>query len=177
MDDRELRLLISDEEIRRRVDELAAKISRDYKGNAPILIGVLKGAFIFLADLARRVEEPPEIDFIQLSSYGLRGTERADIQVSLEPRTDLAGRHVIIVEDIVDSGETLTFLQKYLSERRPATLRICSLLARERLLDAQPGMIDYLGFPVGEGWLVGYGLDLSEKFRHLTGLYVVAGTP
>jgi hypoxanthine phosphoribosyltransferase len=173
-----LRPLISRQAIEERVRELAEELSRDYRGRSPLLLGVLKGCYVFLADLTRCMDEPPEVDFVQLSSYGLKGTERSGrAEICLSPRSDLRGRHVLIVEDIVDSGETLRFLRDYVAERQPASVRVCTLLLRERSQATVGDIVDYVGFPVGEGWLVGYGLDLSEKYRHLRDLHVVEGTP
>jgi hypoxanthine phosphoribosyltransferase len=172
-----LRLLISQQAISERVRELAGELSRDYRGRSPLLLGVLKGCYIFLADLTRQMDEPPEVDFVQLASYGLKGTERDRVEVCLSPRSDLRGRHVVIVEDIVDTGHTLRFLRDYVVERQPASLRVCALLLRERSRAGVSDIVDYVGFGVGEGWLVGYGLDLSERYRHLRDLHVVEGTP
>jgi hypoxanthine phosphoribosyltransferase len=173
-----LRLLISQQAIEQRVRELAEELSRDYRGRSPLFLGVLKGCYIFLADLTRRMDEPPEVDFVQLASYGLKGTQRTErVEVCLSPRSDLRARHVVIVEDIVDSGDTLRFLRDYVMERQPASLRVCTLLLRERSRANVAGIVDYVGFEVGEGWLVGYGLDISEKYRHLRDLHVVEGTP
>jgi len=173
-----LRLLISQQAIDRRVRELAEELSRDYRGRSPLLLGVLKGCYVFLADLTRHMDEPPEVDFVQLASYGLKGVERDErIEVCLSPRSDLRGRHVVIVEDIVDTGLTLRFLRAYVVERQPASLRVCTLLLRERSRTNVSDIVDYVGFEVGEGWLVGYGLDLAEKYRHLRDLHVVEGTP
>ena len=172
-----LRPLISAEDIQRRVAELAGELSRDYEGRSPLFLGVLKGCYVFLADLARCMSEPPEVDFIQLSSYGLNGTvASSQVEVCLHPRSVLEGRHVVIVEDIVDSGRTLRFLRDYLALRGPATVRVCALLVRDRARD--PGeMVDYPGFTIGEGWLVGYGLDCAEKYRTLPDLHVLEVPP
>jgi hypoxanthine phosphoribosyltransferase len=173
-----LRPLISRQAIRRRVRALAAQLSRDYEGRSPLFLGVLKGSYVFLADLTRSMVEPPEVDFIQLSSYGLKGTASdGNVEVCLSPRNELRGRHVVIVEDIVDSGQTLRFLRDDIARHRPASLRVCALLLRESSRDLLNDLVDYVGFAVGEGWLVGYGLDLSEKYRHLPDLHVVEGTP
>lgn len=177
MDAQSLRPLISEQQIGRRVRELALELSRDYKGRSPLLLGVLKGAYLFLADLSRRMGEPPEVDFIQLSSYGLNGTvASSQVEVCLHPRSVLEGRHVVIVEDIVDSGRTLNFLRHYVSLRRPASLRVCALLVRDRARDADE-TVDYPGFTIGEGWLVGYGLDCAEKYRTLPDIHVLEGEP
>lgn len=177
MDAQSLRPLISEQGIGRRVRELALELTRDYKGRSPLLLGVLKGAYLFLADLSRRMDEPPEVDFIQLSSYGLGGTVASpQVEVCLHPRSVLEGRHVVIVEDIVDSGRTLNFLRHYVSLRRPASLRVCALLVRDRARD--PGdTVDYPGFTIGEGWLVGYGLDCAEKYRTLPDIHVLEEEP
>jgi hypoxanthine phosphoribosyltransferase len=172
-----LRSLISAEEIQARVRALASRLSDDYRGRSPLFLGVLKGCYIFLADLTRSMDEPPQVDFVQLASYGLKGAARDQVEVCLSPRTDLRGRHVLIVEDIVDTGETLRFLQDYVRERQPASLHVCTLLLREKAPATTRSLIDYIGFEVGEGWLVGYGLDLSEKYRSLRDLHVVEGTP
>ncbi len=173
-----LRPLISEQDIQRRVRGLAEELSADYRGLSPLFLGVLKGCYIFLADLTRQMDEPPEIDFVQLASYGLKGVERsAQVEICLSPRADLRGRHVIIIEDIVDSGETLHFLRDYVETRQPASLRVCTFLRREKSRQDVAGLVDYVGFDVGEGWLVGYGLDLSEKYRHLPDLCIVEGTP
>jgi hypoxanthine phosphoribosyltransferase len=171
-----LRLLVPRRAIQRRVRALAAEISRDYKGRSPLFLGVLKGAYVFLADLTRRLDEPPEIDFVQLSSYGLTGAVGSEkISVRLRPQSDLRGRHVVVVEDIVDTGRTLRFLRRYLARRRPASLRVCALLVRTHAHDDKEPLVDYHGFTVGDGWLVGYGLDRSEKYRALPDIYVVEG--
>jgi hypoxanthine phosphoribosyltransferase len=176
MDVQSLRPLISEQEIGRRVRELALELSRDYKGRSPLFLGVLKGAYVFLADLTRLMDEPPEIDFIQLSSYGLKGTAGSDrISVRLRPGSDLQGRDVVVVEDIVDTGRTLRFLRRYLARRGPASLRVCALLVRTHARDEEERLVDYRGFTVGEGWLVGYGLDCSERYRALPDIYVVEG--
>jgi hypoxanthine phosphoribosyltransferase len=173
-----LRPLISRHEIEQRVRQLAADLSRDYAGRSPLFLGVLKGSYIFLADLTRNMAEPPEVDFIQLSSYGLKGSEKAGhVEVCLSPRSELRGRHVVIVEDIVDSGETQRFLRDFVVAQQPASLRVCALLLRGKAPATTRDLVDYTGFEVGEGWLVGYGLDLSEKYRHLRDLHIVEGTP
>jgi hypoxanthine phosphoribosyltransferase len=169
-----LRLLLSRDEIERRVEELAAQIRRDYADGQPLFLGVLKGAFIFLADLSRRIDPSPEIDFILLSSYGPLARSSGQVKVLLEPRATIEGRDVLIVEDIVDSGLSLQFIRDYVGLRRPARLRVCGLLARQRLLD-EGLQVEYLGFPVGDGFLVGYGLDCREEHRTLPDVYVIEG--
>jgi hypoxanthine phosphoribosyltransferase len=171
-----LRLLVPRRAIQRRVRALAAELSRDYEGRSPLFLGVLKGAYVFLADLTRRLDEPPEIDFLQLSSYGLKGAVGSEkISLRLRPQSDLRDRHVVVVEDIVDTGRTLRFLRRYLARRRPASLSVCALLVRTHRGHDNEGLVDYRGFTVGDGWLVGYGLDCAEKYRALPDIYVVEG--
>ena len=170
-----LHLLVPRSRIQRRVRALAARLSRDYRGKSPLYLAVLKGAYIFLADLTRCLEEPPEVDFLELSTYGLRGTVGGRVRVRLPPSADLSGRHVIVVEDIIDSGRTLRYLLQYLARQQPASLRLCALLARESVVDELPRRIDYLGLTVGDGWLVGYGLDRGEQYRTLPDIYVIEG--
>jgi hypoxanthine phosphoribosyltransferase len=158
------RLRISREDIARRVGELAAQVSRDYQGRDLVCIGVLKGAFIFLADLVRALEFPVEIDFVRLQSYGA-GTESAgEVRITKDVELSLRDREVLIVEDIVDAGLSLDFLRRHLAARRPRSLRICCLIdKRERRQVEVP--LDYVGFVVEKGFLVGYGLDCGEKNR------------
>ncbi len=158
------RLLISREDIARRVRELAAQVSQDYQGRDLVMVGVLKGAFIFLADLVRALDFPVEIDFVRLLSYGA-GTESAgEVHITKDVELPLRNRDVLIVEDIVDVGLTLDFLRHHLTARRPRSLRICCLIdKRERRQVEVP--LDYVGFSVEKGFLVGYGLDCGEKNR------------
>jgi hypoxanthine phosphoribosyltransferase len=153
------------------VRSLAERLNRDYQGLGPLFLGVLKGSYIFLADLTRQLREPPEVDFIMLSTYGRKGDVASRTKVLLHPTADLAGRHVVIVEDIIDSGRTLRYLLRYVARRRPASVRVCALLARESTLEEGCPPIDYLGRTVGDGWLVGYGLDSAERYRTLPDVY------
>lgn len=164
------RLLLSRDAIARRVQELAAQISKDYRGKDPILVGILKGAFIFLADLVRALEFPVEIDFVRLRSYGNGTTSSGDVEITKDVELPLEGRHVLIVEDIVDIGYTLHFLRQQFSARHPRSLRICCLIDKteRRAVDVP---LDYVGFTVEKGFLVGYGLDCGEKFRTLPEVY------
>ena len=161
-----LRVLLSSEEIEARVKELATEIRRAYQDKHPLLIGVLKGSFMFMADLIRLLNFPLEVDFIRLSSYG-GGTESSGrIKVGHTLRSPIKGRHVLVIEDIVDTGLTISFLLDYLRKKGPASLKLCALTdkpSRRRV----PLDIDYLGFTVPDKFLVGYGLDWDEKFRYL----------
>ena len=160
------RILFTRQEIEATVSQLAAKISKDYQGKNPLLIGILKGSFMFMADLIRLLNFPLEVEFIRLSSYG-RGRESAgEIKVMQGLRTPIKGRDVLVIEDIVDTGLTITFLLDYLQKKQPASLKLCALTdkpSRRKI----PVTIDYLGFTVPDKFVVGYGLDWDEKFRNL----------
>lgn len=164
-------VLVSEADISRRVDELAARISADHAGaDEVLLVGVLRGAFIFLADLARRITVPVRIDFMALASY--EGTTSGDVRLVLDLREPIADRHVVVVEDIVDTGNTLSYLLRTLEARRPASLRTCVLTRKSGVADDDP-TIDYLGFDLPDAWVVGYGLDLADRYRALPYIGVV----
>jgi len=167
-----LRRIISRGQIRRRVKELAAQIRADYSGQRPVFVCVLKGAFVFLADLVREVDLPLEIDFMAASSYDMEKTSKGHITILKDITTDITGRPVILVDDIIDSGLTLQHLRDYLASRQPASLRVCALLARERALVAGT-VIEYLGFTVPDDFLVGYGLDYAQQHRQLPDIYAI----
>ncbi|MCJ7510514.1 MAG: hypoxanthine phosphoribosyltransferase [Dehalococcoidia bacterium] len=167
-----LRRIISRGQIRRRVKELAVQIRADYSGQRPVFVCVLRGAFIFLADLVREVGLPLEIDFMAASSYDMEKTSKGHITILKDITTDIAGRPVILVDDIIDSGLTLQHLRDDLASRRPASLRVCALLARERALAAGT-VIEYLGFAVPDDFLVGYGLDYAQQHRQLPDIYAI----
>jgi len=168
-----LKLLVSEEEIKNRVRSIANQIERDHQGKPLVLIGTLKGAFIFLADLVRAIQrEDLEIDFVRLKSYGLSDTTSGEVIITKDIETTLKGKNVVIVEDIVDTGLTLDFLIKHLINHEPASLKVCALIdKRERRKVEVP--LDYIGFVLEKGFLVGYGLDYAEKYRHLPGIYEV----
>lgn len=160
-------VLFSERDIGARVDELAARISADYadKGEL-ILIGVLRGAFIFLADLARRLTIERRIEFIALSSYEDGATHRGAVRLIMDLRSDIAGRHVLIVDDIADTGRTLEYLRRNLASRRPASVRTCVLLRKPSRHEV-PVEPDYIGFTIPDTWVVGYGLDYGDRHRSL----------
>ena len=160
------RQLISAEQIEARVAELAAQISKDYAGEENLyLIGILKGAFIFLADLSRQITVPHIVDFMALSSYGKTSESTGVVRILMDLREPILDQHVLIVEDIVDSGHTLSYLYKTLMGRRPASMKTCVLLKKRReQLDVS---VDYLGFEIPDVWVVGYGLDLADQHRTL----------
>jgi hypoxanthine phosphoribosyltransferase len=161
------RVLLGSEVIERRVDELAKQVSADSAGGKQLMVvGVLKGSFIFLADLCRRLTVPHRVDFIALSSYGKGATASGVVRMVMDLKTNIEGRHVLIVEDIVDSGFTLDYLLRNFETRNPASLRSCVLLSKpdRRQVEVK---IDYLGFEIPDVWVVGYGLDYADTYRTL----------
>jgi hypoxanthine phosphoribosyltransferase len=168
--------MISEEDIRKRVDELAAQISLDYADKEEIvLVGVLKGAFIFLADLSRRLSIPRHIEFIAVSSYEHGSARSGAVRLVMDVRRSIEGKHVLIVEDIVDTGHTLHYLIDMLKSRNPASVRTCTLLHKEHKTEVDVE-IDYLGFSIGDEWVVGYGLDYDEKDRTLPYIGIIDPT-
>ncbi len=149
-----------------RVTELGRQISKDYAGTAPIIVCILKGAAVFAADLLRQIELPVALDFMAISSYGTGTRSTGIVRISKDLDTSIAGRPVLVVEDIVDTGLTLHYLQENLRSRRPESVRICVLLDKEerREVDVR---IDYRGFHIPDKFVVGYGLDFAEKYRNL----------
>jgi hypoxanthine phosphoribosyltransferase len=163
--------LVSSEELRRRVAELGEEVSRDYAGRDLFMVGVLKGAVLFLADLMRGVTVPCEIDFMAVSSYGSQTDTSGVVRILKDLDASIEGRHVLIVEDIIDSGLTLQYLMRTLSARSPASLEVCALLTKpERLrVELSPR---YVGFEIPNRFAVGYGLDHAQQYRNLD--YVAA---
>ena len=157
------RILVTEEEIQTRVSELAAQISNDYKGKGSIvLVGIPKGSFMFTADLARQLTTPHYIDFMALSSYGSKAVSGA-VRILLDLRADVYNKHVLIVEDIVDTGNTIRYLSTVLQTKKPVSIKTCVLTRKEgKSLDVQ---VDYLGFEIPDVWVVGYGLDFAERHR------------
>ncbi len=163
-------------EIEAKVDKLATQVRRDYLDRNPVLICVLKGSFVFTADLVRRLDFPLEIEFVQLSSYG-KGTESSGkIKVEKYLRYPIEGRDVLVTEDIVDTGITIAFLLDYLRREKPASLKLCALVDKPSRRQVQVA-IDYLGFTVPDKFLVGYGLDCDENFRYLPDICVLEEQP
>lgn len=159
-------VLISEADIKKRVGELAAQISADYADAGEIvLVGVLKGAFIFLADLARALTIPRNIEFIAVSSYGA-GSKSGAVRLVMDVRGSIEGRHVIIVEDIVDTGHTLSYLIGMIESHNPASVKTCALVHKAESAEVDVN-IDYIGFGIGDEWVVGYGLDYAEQHRTL----------
>lgn len=161
-----LHILFDRQEIEATVRRLAAEISSDYRNKTPFLLGVLRGSFVFLSDLIRHLDFPLEVDFIGLSSYGSGMQTSGRIKVVKKLETPVQDRHVLVVEDIVDTGLTTAFLLDYLRRRKPASVKICALSDKPSRREV-PVKIDYLGFTVPNKFLVGYGLDANQKFRNL----------
>ena len=160
------RTFFTTEQIDEKVRELADRISEDYRGKRLLLVGILKGAFIFLADLARRIETPIEFDFMAVSSYGSGTKTSGIVRIMKDLDTDITGREVLLVEDIIDTGLTLSYLLDNLRARRPASLEICALLNKQ--IPAKLDLpVKYEGFRIPDVFVVGYGLDCAESFRNL----------
>jgi len=161
-----MKILIGAEMLQGRIDQLAAEITKDYQDKRPVLIGVLKGAVFFMADLARRLDFELEMDFMAVSSYGSSTDSSGVVRILKDLDMNIEGRHVLIVEDVIDSGLTLKYLTKNLNSRRPASLEIVTLLdkpgRRKATLPCR-----YVGFEIGNEFVVGYGLDFAEKYRNL----------
>ena len=167
-------MVVSEDELLGRVAELGKEITADYQDRPPLLVGVLKGAFMFMSDLARAVDLPLELDFMAVSSYGSATKTSGVVRIIKDLDADLSGRDVLIVEDIVDSGLTLAYLRKNLAARAPATLEVCSLLVKEGLQKVDPDL-RYVGFRIPPTFVVGYGLDVDERYRNLPYVCEYAG--
>ncbi len=167
------RVLLDEGTIQQRVEELAAQINADYADASDLmLIGVLKGAFIFLADLTRRLAVDHRVDFLALSSYNRGTTSSGAVRFIMDTRTPVTGRHVLIVEDIVDTGYTLNYLVRTFRARQPASLRTCVLLSKPERREVEV-QVDYLGFEIPDVWVVGYGLDYADRFRTMPHIAVL----
>ena len=165
-DDRIGETILSSEQIQARIAELGAEIARDYQDRNPIMVSVLKGAFIFVADLVRATPIPLEIDFMAVSSYGASTRSSGVVRIVKDLDVDLSDRHVIIVEDIIDSGLTLRYLRKTLESRGTASLEVCALLVLEGNQQAELDL-RYVGFRIPPAFVIGYGLDVAERYRNL----------
>ena len=166
MDDDVEEILLDSETVANRVAELAAQLTADYTGRDPVLVSVLKGALVFLADLMRAMDLPTSIDLMEVSSYGAETESSGQVRILKDLSKSIEGRDVIIVEDIIDTGLTLNYLLRYLWERNPASIRVCCLLDKPaRRLAEIP--IDYIGFTIPDRFVIGYGLDYDERYRNL----------
>jgi hypoxanthine phosphoribosyltransferase len=161
------RIVVPEQELRARVLELGRQITNDYGGRPPLLVGVLKGAFVFMSDLSRAIDLPVEFDFMAVSSYGSATRSSGVVRILKDLDLDLTDRHVLIVEDVVDSGLTLAYLRKNLAARHPASLEVCALLVKEGLQRVELDL-RYVGFRIPPVFVVGYGLDAGERYRNLS---------
>jgi hypoxanthine phosphoribosyltransferase len=166
-------VLISSSEIQEKVRELGETITRDYRGERPLLVGVLRGAVIVLGDLMRNIDLPCEIDFMDISSYGTGTSSSGVVRILKDLEEDITGRHVLVVEDIVDTGLTLSYLLRSLQARKPASLEICALLTKPSRRRVELS-VRYLGFEVPDEFVVGYGLDFAGAYRNLPDICVLA---
>jgi len=159
-------ILLTEDQIQSRVAEMAAELAEEYRDKHPLLIGVLKGSIVFLSDLMRRLNLPLEVDLVCCESYGHSATSSGEVHLRLDLTQEIRDRHVLVVEDIVDTGVTLAWLRERLWERQPASLRVCCLLSKpsRRLADLEP---EHVGFEIPDAFVVGYGLDYAERYRWL----------
>lgn len=160
------RVLIPTDDVQRRVSELGEELAKYYADRKPLLVGVLNGAVIFMADLVRNMPVAVDFEFMAVSSYGMSTETSGVVRILKDLNTDISGREVLIVEDIIDSGLTVQYLRRILSERSPADIRVVTLLRKEKA-DAQEVHVDYVGFDIPDEFVVGYGLDFAGKFRNL----------
>ena len=167
-------MVVDDNELQTRIRELGKEITADYEGRPPLLVGVLKGAFVFMSDLSRAIDLPVEFDFMAVSSYGSATRSSGVVRILKDLDLDLTDRHVLIVEDIVDSGLTLSYLRKNLAARGPASLEVCALLLKEGLQHNDLNL-RYVGFRIPPDFVVGYGLDVGERYRNLPAVYEFTG--
>jgi len=169
------RIVVSEDQLQNRIRELGKELTADYQGRPPLLVGVLKGAFVFMADLSRAVDLPVEFDFMAVSSYGSATRSSGVVRILKDLDLDLTDRHVVIVEDIVDSGLTLAYLRKNLNARGPASMEVCALLVKEGLQRVELDL-KYVGFTIPPTFVVGYGLDVGERYRNLPFIAEYAGS-
>ena len=159
-------VLFSEEQLAQRVAEIAAQIDKDYAGKEPLLVSVLRGSFVFMADLVRQITVPCTVDFMAVSSYDSGTTSSGQVKIVKDLSETIEGKDVIVVEDILDSGNTLSYLLKLLEARRPASIRLCTLLDKPERR-TKPVEVQYSGFTIPDEFVVGYGLDYDERYRNL----------
>ena len=161
-----MKVLLTEKQIQERVKELGSQISHDFAGEEVLVVGILKGAFVFLADLIRQLEIPVKVDFMDLSSYGLSTESSGEVRIMKDLEQPIEGKNVLIVEDIIDSGTTLKFIQEILQRRNPRALKICTFLDKPDRRKV-PVVPHYNGFTIPDHFIVGYGLDYAEQYRNL----------
>ena len=166
------KLILNRDQIRHEIERLAEEIRRDYMHKTPLLVGILKGSFVFMADLIRVLNMPVEVDFVKLASYGAGTTSSGEVKVIQGLESPIEGKDVLVVEDIIDSGITLSFFLDHLRDRRAASVRLCVLV--DKIARRQVHVpVDYVGIQVQDEFVVGYGIDYNEQFRHLPDLYAI----
>lgn len=159
-------VLFDEDQIKARTHDLGLRISKDYEGKVPVLIGILKGGFMFMADLIRSMDIPMEVDFMAISSYGSGVTSSGAVKIRKDIDVNIEGRHVIVVEDIIDSGLSIRYIRDYLMRHKPSSVKVCALLNKPEA-HASDLNIDYVGFDIGNEFVVGYGLDYDGLYRNL----------
>lgn len=164
--------MISEQEIQKRIKELAVQISSDYKSSIPIFIGVLNGSFLFMSDLIRNLTIDCEVDFFKLSSYGDAKISSGNVKLLKELNCEVNDRDIIIVEDIVDTGLSIKYIEELFSEKKPSSMKVVSLLVKQESLKYDV-KIDYIGFKIPDKFVIGYGLDFAQKYRNLRGIYIL----
>ena len=170
LDNYEFEELISEENIRKRVEEIGEEISKDFANKIPVIIGVLNGSFLFMADLVRNINIDYEVDFIKISSYGNSTTSSGTVRLIKDISADITGRDLIIVEDIVDTGLSVEFLYNRLKEAKPASISFVTCLKKPSKINVDH-LVNYIGFNISDSFVIGYGLDYSQKFRGLPSIY------
>ena len=160
------KVLISEEELKRRIAEMGRQITQDYHGELLTIVGILKGASIFFADLARSIDLPLQMDFMSVSSYGTEATSSGVVKIIKDLDADVTGRHILLVEDIIDTGITLAYLRDYLSNRGAKSVKICTLLDKPSRRE-KAVQVDYIGFTMPDEFIIGYGIDYAENYRNL----------
>ena len=170
-----MELLISREQIAETVKRMAHQIEADYPVEIPLLVAVLKGSFMFLADLVREMQRPAQLDFLRLSSYGSDSTSSGVVKLKMGVTSSVKGRDAVVVEDVVDTGLTTTYAARYLRRKGASSVRVCTLLDKPSRRQSAAVTPDYVGFTVPNQFVVGYGLDFDEQYRHLPDIYVLTG--
>ncbi len=165
--------LISEEEIQKRIVQLAVELDEEYKTKLPIFIGILNGSFMFLADLIKNIKFPCEVDFFKLSSYGDEKISSGKVKLLKELNADITNRHIIIVEDIVDSGLSIKYIESMMEQFNPASMKVISLLVKPASIKYEI-KIDYIGFEIEDKFVIGYGLDYAQKYRNLRSIHVLS---
>lgn len=168
-------VLLSEEEVDSRISEIGKQITEEYAGKEILLVGILKGSVFFMCELAKRIDLPVSIDFMTVSSYGSGTVSSGNVKIKKDLDSDIIGKHVIIVEDIIDSGNTLSFLGEVLKQRQPASVAYCTLLDKPDRRQAEVN-VDYTGFQIPDKFVVGYGLDYDQKYRTLPYIGIVEFT-